>query len=150
MSSYEKYEQDCEKIRRINSQLLKDFETWLASKNLSKRTIEKHSSNVDFYINEFLLYEDAIEAEDGSDSIGTFLGYWFIHKAGWASQSKIRESASSIKMFYQYMLGKEFIEQQDLDNLILAIKKDMPKWLATVRRYEDTEIDDMDEVWGFK
>ncbi len=150
MSSYEKYEQDCEKIRSINSQLLKDFETWLSTKNLSPRTIEKHSSNVDFYINQFLLNEEAIEAKDGADSIGMFLGYWFIHKAAWSDQSKIKESASSLKIFYKYMLEKELIEQQDLDKLILTIKKDMPKWLATVSRYEDLEIDDMDEVWGIK
>jgi hypothetical protein len=31
MPSYEKYEQDCERIRSINSNLLEDFETWLAT-----------------------------------------------------------------------------------------------------------------------
>jgi len=54
-------------------------------KILSKKTIDKHVSNVDFYINDFLLYEDAIEAADGVSSMGMFLGYWFIRKAMWSS-----------------------------------------------------------------
>jgi len=150
MPSYEKYEQDCERIRSINSKLLEDFETWLATKKLSPKTVEKHSSNVDFYINEFLLYEDAIEAKNGVGSVSMFLGYWFIRKAMWASQSSIKENASSLKKFYQYMLEKGFIEQQDLDELKLTIKEEMPEWLATVRRYDDPDIEDMEEVWGFK
>ena len=76
-----------------------------------------------------------------------FLGYWFIRKAMWASQSSIKENASSLKKFYQCMLEKGFIEQQDLDELKLTIKEEMPEWLATVRRYDDPDIEDMEEVW---
>ena len=150
MDTYEKYEQDCEKIRSANCKLLEEFETWLVQKKLSPKTIKKHSSNVDFYINDFLLYEEAIEAKDGVGSVGMFLGYWFIRKAMWASQSSIKENASSLKKFYQYMLEKGFIEQQDLDELKLTIKEEMPEWLATVRRYDDPDIEDMEEVWGLK
>jgi hypothetical protein len=75
MPSYEKYEQDCERIRDINSKLLEDFATWLTAKKLSPKTVEKHLSNADFYLNEFLLYEDAIEARDGVGSVSMFLGY---------------------------------------------------------------------------
>jgi len=150
MTSYEQYEKDCKRIRKENESLLNDFKKWLSDKKLSKKTIVKHVSNVDFYINDFLLYEDAIEAADGVSSIGMFLGYWFIRKAMWASQSSIKENASSLKKFYQYMLEKGFIEQQDLDELKLTIKEEMPEWLATVRRYDDPDIEDMEEVWGFK
>ena len=150
MSSYKKYEQDCKRIRSVNSELIEDFKTWLTTKKLSPKTVEKHLSNVDFYINEFLLYEDAIEAKNGVGSVSMFLGYWFIRKAIWASQSSIKENASSLKKFYQYMFEKGFIEQQDLDELKLTIKEEMPEWLATVRRYDDPNIEDMEEVWGFK
>lgn len=78
MDSYERYEKDCKRIRELNVSLLKDFESWLAKKSLSAKTIKKHYSNVDFYINNFLLYEEAIEAVDGAGNIGGFLGYWFI------------------------------------------------------------------------
>jgi len=29
------------------------------------------------------------------------------------------------------------------------IKEDMPEWLATVDRYDDPDIEDMQEVWRF-
>ena len=67
MESYEQYEKECKKIRKENEAPLSVFKTWLSSKNLTRKTIDRHISNVDFYINEFLLYEDAIKAADGMD-----------------------------------------------------------------------------------
>lgn len=65
----------CEKIRQENAALLSEFDKWLTGKNLSKKTIVTHRSNIDLYINEFLLYEDAICAADGPSYIGMYLGY---------------------------------------------------------------------------
>ncbi len=76
--------------------MLRDFELWLKSSALSKKVIDNHVSNVDFYINEYLLYEDVIEAKDGVDAIDMFLGYWFIKKAMWASKSSIKGNATSV------------------------------------------------------
>jgi len=49
MNTYEKYEQDCKKVRSVNGKLLDEFEAWLAKKKLSRKTIKEHSSNADFY-----------------------------------------------------------------------------------------------------
>ncbi|MFM6064275.1 MAG: phage integrase SAM-like domain-containing protein, partial [Microcystis panniformis] len=78
MDDSQKYEADCQRIRKVNHELLKDFESWLESSGLSEKTINNHISNIDFYINEYLLYEGAVEAKDGVDMVGDFLGYWFI------------------------------------------------------------------------
>lgn len=67
MDDSQKYEADCQRIRKVNHELLKDFESWLESSGLSEKTINNHISNIDFYINEYLLYEDAVEAKDGGD-----------------------------------------------------------------------------------
>lgn len=56
---YEEYEKQCKEIRAENDNLLKIFEEDLKSKGLSEQTIGRHISNVDFYINEYLLREDA-------------------------------------------------------------------------------------------
>lgn len=66
MDDYAQYEKDCERIRTENQKLLDEFENWLQEANLSERTIKKHIDNVDFYINEFLLYEDVTAAKDGA------------------------------------------------------------------------------------
>ena len=146
---YEKYEKTCKRIRKENKKLIFGFETWLSAKSLSQKTIEKHTSNVDFYINEFLLYEDAIEAIDGAIEIGSFLGYWFIKKALWANKSTIKENAASLKKFYQYLLEDGKVPEKAFSSMKESIKENMPEWLATVDRYDDPDIEDMQDVWRF-
>lgn len=72
---YEKYERACKRIREENDKLLDEFETYLIKNGLKEKTVNGHVSNVDFYINEFLLYDDAVKAKDGIFSIGMFLGF---------------------------------------------------------------------------
>ena len=146
---YEKYEKECNRIRKENKKLISGFETWLSTKNLSPKTIDKHASNIDFYINEFLLYEDAIEAKSGAGEIDMFLGYWFIKKAMWANKSAIKENAASLKKFYQYLYEDNKVSEEDINALKESIKDNMPEWLATMDRYDDPDIEDMEEVWGF-
>jgi site-specific recombinase XerD len=144
MDDYEKYVKECKTIRKANELLLNEFEVWLKSTGLSEKTINNYLSNIDFYVNEYLLYEDATEAKDGSYSIGMFLGYWFIRKAMWASQSSIKSNATSLKKFYKFMHEKGLIDKEDLIDLKQTIKEEMPEWLATLRRYDDLSIED---VW---
>ena len=147
MDSYEQYEQECAKIRKDNQVLLDGFSKWLADKGLSQKTIDKHYYNVDFYINEFLLYEEAIDASEGIYEIDLFLGFWFIKKAMWASKSSIKSNATSIKQFYEFMLEKGNIDEEDYIELKEEIKNNMQEWLDTMDRYDDPEIEDMEEVW---
>ncbi|WP_440895459.1 hypothetical protein ACS127_12960 [Amphibacillus sp. Q70] len=146
MDDYKKYELECEKIRKQNNQLLDEFSHWLKEKKLSEKTIRKHTDNVDFYINQFLLYYDPIEAKDGSLNVGEFLGYWFIKKAMWSSVSQIKENAASLKKFYTFMNEKGHVDQETLAELKTEIKDEMPEWLETMKRYDDPSIEDMDEV----
>ncbi len=146
---YEDFEKECEQIRNENEQLISEFKTWLANKSLAPKTIEKHVANVDFYINTFLLYEEPIPAKEGAVEINMFLGYWFIRKAMWASSATIKENAASIKKFYQFMCDSGKITAEDLSDLKESIKEDMPEWLATLERYDDPDIEDMEEIWGF-
>ena len=145
---YEKYDEECERIRKENKKLISGFKTWLSAKRLSQKTTHNHTSNVDFYINEFLLYEDAIEAKDGAGKIGLFLGYWFIKKAMWANKSAIKENAASLKKFYQYLYEDSKVSKEAFSAMKESVKEDMPEWLATMDRYDDPDIEDMEEVWG--
>jgi site-specific recombinase XerD len=148
MDDYERYEKDCKKIRKANEGLLNKFEVWLKASGLSKKTIKSHFRNIDFYLNEYLLYEDAIKAKEGADDVGMFLGYWFIKKAMWASKSSIKSNAASLKKFYTFMHEKGLIEKEELTDLKQTIKEDMPEWLTTLRRYDDPSIEDVWRVMG--
>ena len=144
---YEQYEKECEKIRKENEKLLSEFEGWLYRKNLSKRTVDKHLRNIDFYINEYLLYEEPLEAFFGAVKVGMFLVYWFIKKAMWASQSQIKENATSLKKFYLFMYEKGLIEWELYEDMVEEIKENMPEWLATMARYDDPTITDPEKIW---
>jgi len=133
---YEAYEKERNAIREINELHLTGFEKWLKSDGLSEKTIDKHVSNVDFYINEFLCYYDAEDVQQGCYSVSQFLGDWFIRKAMWSSCSGIKSNAASFKKFYAYMLAVNVIEQEDYDVLCSTIKEEMPEWLDAMRRYD--------------
>ena len=148
MDEYEKWEIDCKRIKEQNINLLNEFVNWLEKTGIKEPTIDKHYGNVKFYINEFLLYEDATPAKEGSPRIGMFLGYWFIRKAMWANKSGIKQNASSLKKFYQFMLKKGEIDDEDFTELKQTIKEEMPQWLSRMERYDDPNIEDMEEVWG--
>jgi site-specific recombinase XerD len=147
-TEYDKYEQACKKIRKENAELLVDFEQWLLGKGLAKKTVKRHRENADFYINEFMLNEDATPAKDGASDISMFLGYWFIRKAMWASPASIKQNASSLKKFYTFMHERGQIDADDLQYLKRTIKEEMPEWVATVERYDDPDITDSEEIWG--
>ena len=148
MKDIEEYEKRREIIRVNNKKLLQEFEAWLKKQGLSQRTIDKHSGNVDFFVNHYLLYSEEINPEDGFDLIGDFLGYWYIKKAMWANASNIKENATSLKKFYAFMLENGKIEQQDFDALKEEIKNELPEWVATVKRYDDPSLD-IEDVWKF-
>jgi site-specific recombinase XerD len=114
---------------------------------LSEKTLKNHILNIDFYINEYLLYEDAIEAKNGVNSVSDFLGYWFIKKVMWSSKSSIKSTATSLKKFYTFLLEKSLIEPDDLKELKETIKLEMTDWLETMERYTDSSIEDMSDVW---
>lgn len=145
--AYEQYEKECQRIRGENEELLEAFADWLAAKGLAKTTIRRHRENMDFYLNNFLLYDDAEEAAAGVTRVGMFLGYWFISKALWANRSAIRSYAATLKKFYTFMFEKGEVEKEDLDELKQDIKEGMPEWLATVDRYDDPAVDS-ENVWG--
>jgi site-specific recombinase XerD len=147
MKKYEKFEKKCQEIRADNEKILEEFEEWLEKSGASARTISKHSNNVEFFINEFLLSEDATPAKEGSNSVNMFLGYWFIKKAGWSSESALRGNASSLKKFYQFLFEKGETTQEDLDELSQTIKIEMPRWLGNMERYDDPDIEEMTGVW---
>ena len=146
--SYEEYEKACEQIRGENSKLLAGFEAWLSKIGLSAKVIKGHISNIDFYLNEYLLSEQPTTASEGADQIDMFLGYWFIKKAAWASPSSIKSNAASLKKFYAYMHERGLISKDALQSVHETIKENMSNWLATLERYDDPSITDPEDIWG--
>lgn len=145
---YEEYEKQCKLVQAQNQQLLNEFEAWLAKDKLSKKTIDNHCSNIDFYINEYLLYYEVQIPAQGVNEIGSFLGDWFIRKTMWASASSIKSNAASFKKFYSFLHERGEISLEALQGLHDNIKENLPEWLATLKRYEDPSVD-IEDVWEY-
>ena len=143
---YEEYESQCKLIREENKALLDAFESWILYKGLSESTASKHRENIDFYTNEFLLYETPKRAVEGVNEVGAFLGYWFIRKAMWANEASIKSNAASLKKFYDFLKDRGEINLEDVKNMKTRIKEDLPEWIATMKRYDDPIIE-AEDVW---
>ena len=138
---YEAYERECAAIYKTNEIHLSGFEEWLINSGLAARTVSKHVSNVDFYINVFLCYYDAWDVRQGCYNVDMFLGDWFIRKAMWSSCSHIKLNVASLKKFYSFLLSVNVIEQTDYASLCSSIKQGLPEWLNEMKRYDDESLD---------
>ncbi len=145
---YQEYERACATIRKQNVQLLKEFRNWLSEKGLAEKTILQHIENVDFYVNDFLLYYDAVPASEGAREISSCLGDWFIRKALWASPTSIRSIAASLKKFYTFMHERGRISAEDLQDVKDTIKDGLPVWLETLADFEDPDDPNPWARWG--
>jgi len=136
-SDYETYEEKTEEIQKNNDSYLEGFGEHLEAQGLSKKTINRHLKEVNFYINTFLLYYDDIEAKQGCYMIDEFLGNWFIRKVMWSNEASIKSNITSIKKFYKYLLDSAVIDKEDYDELCDTITQNKFVWLDLVKRYND-------------
>lgn len=136
---YEEYEKACDAIRHENAAILETFENYLANKGLSQKTINKHISNVDFYINDYLLHDDVRTMEDGASRVDDFLGYFFIRRCMWSTPGTIKSTAASIKKFYQCMADNGRIPKEDYNYLCSVIKDNMSEWQSDCEQYNDPD-----------
>ena len=136
---YENYCKACDEIRKKNDEYLALFEQDLVSEGLKESTIRRHLSNIDFYINNYLLHEEPCTMEYGTGLIDSFLGDFFIRKCMWSTPGNIKSTAASIKKFYKYMLNRGIVKKEDYEFLCSEIKSRMEIWQADCAAYNDPD-----------
>ncbi len=142
MNKLDEREKQLKENTKRNENYLKMFEKSLEEKQLTTKTIRKHVSNIDFYLNDYLTYYDEIiKMEDGTQYTRSFLGDWFIRKAMWASKSSIKEMASSLKKFYEYMSALGFVKISDYQEMCYEIKDNMDLYLENLEDYDNGTFD---------
>lgn len=129
--------------QKRNKKFMKEFEEWLKEKSLSDKTIKKHLSNVNLFINDYLNYYDVETAEEGINSVYSFLSGWFIEKCMWATPYTTKEEAASIKKFYAYMSEKGYVEKEDYKFLCEELKDSMDEILDTLEAFDNGTYYDM-------
>ena len=94
--SYYEYELECQRQIERNEEFLELFESEMMSAGLTRLTIRKHLSNVDFYINSYLLREEPLDMECGCSKIDVFLGDYFICKCMWSTPVNIKTTTAVV------------------------------------------------------
>lgn len=137
------YDEKVEENEKRNEKYINEFENWLTEKGLATKTIKKHLNNVDLYINSYLNYYDITKAEEGMNQIYSFLNGWFIEKCLWSSRNSLKETAASIKKFYQYMSEYNYVSLEDYKDMCILIKDNMDNFLEQVDAFDNgTYYDD--------
>ena len=136
---YDQYLEECKKIKERNYLLLDLFKDDLIQSGLKDKTISRHLSNVEFYINEFLLYMDAYSMEEGLNMLDDYLGNFYIRKCLWSTPGNIKSTAASIKKFYKSMVDHGEIDKEDYYDLCSLIKDSMDIWQMDCAIYNDPE-----------
>ena len=131
---YDQYIEECKKIKERNYLLLDLFKDDLIQSGLKDKTISRHLSNVEFYINEFLLYRDAYPMEEGLNMLDDYLGDFYIRKCLWSTPGNIKSTAASIKKFYKSMLAHGEIDKAGYHDLCSLIKDSMEVWHVVILR----------------
>lgn len=136
-------EKKIEENKKRNKKFMKEFEEYLKEKNLKDKTIKKHLSNVDLFINDYLNYYDIETPEEGINSVYSFLSGWFIEKCMWATPYTTKEEAASIKKFYAYMSEKGYVKKEDYKELCEELKDSMDEILEYLDAFDNGTYYDM-------
>ncbi len=134
---YKIWEKKSAENRKRNEKFIKDFQKWLVQKKLATKTIRKHVNNASLYINDYLNYYDVRTMEEGVHSIYGFLDGWFIEKCLWSSKNSLKQTAASIKKFYECMSEKGYVKKEDYKFLCHEIKDNMDAFLEEMEAFDN-------------
>ena len=141
MSAFDDVMANIEKLQKENKKYYQVFHKDLVDSGLKDKTIDKHMSNVEFYLDEFAaghLELNMIEATDAF-CLDDFFGYFFIRKCMWSTPATIKETIAGLKKFYKSMLKNGYIEKELYETFIETIKNSREQWIEECRRYNNGE-----------
>ena len=150
---YDEYDRLCDVRRGEFEQFLGEFEADLVAAGLKDATIDKHYSNLDFYLNSYLLRIAPLDVRAGCYKIGDFLGNFFIRKCMWSTPETIKSNCASFKKFYKSMLDHGRISPDDYDFVCFIIKEDKQEWCDLCAEFNDPYSSNPfspfgDDLWG--
>ena len=141
------YEKKFEDNIKRNEKYLKEFKKWLTEKGLADKTISKHLNNARLFIDDYLSHYEITKAEDGLSDVFSFLNGWFIEKCIWSTRNSLKDTAASLKKFYQYMSENNYVDSSHYKKTFDFVKYNMDELLESVDKYNN--FDDYDDDYDF-
>lgn len=111
----------CAIICEEYTEYLRLFEADLHS--LSPKTIKRHLQNMDFFLNTYLLFDEAhpLRMQDGVNSIDDFIGYFLEEKTYFADSTK-RSFVTSLRKFYKSMVTHGKITPEQYEDVVESLR----------------------------
>lgn len=118
MIDFEKFEKQCDEIREINAKYIEEFVDELSKKGFVDKTIKRHYENVDFYLNTYLLRENALTMENGckDEYLSDFFGYFFIRKCMWSTPIQLSQQLLVLKSFIDLCMNRIDYQKKTMKN----------------------------------
>ena len=134
------FETQCIEQRKINLKYLDLFREELEHAGLSGKTIQRHLSNMEFYLNTYLLHDEILPMEEGCkpERLDEYFNWFFIRKCAWSTPASIKTTASSLKKFYKCMREKGYISEDAYSCLPDTFRYDMEDWQKDCAVYNKT------------
>ena len=87
---------------------------------------------MDFYLNDFLLREEALTMENGckDEYLSDFFGYFFIRKCMWSTPDTVKSTIASLKKFYR-------LSKEDYEEFTDTIRVNKEYWIDCCSEYND-------------
>ena len=90
---------------------------------LAPKTIKRHLQNVDFFLNTYLLFDEAhpLSMQDGVISIDDFIGYFREEKTYFPDSTK-RSFVTSLRKFYKSMVAHGKIIPEQYEDVVESLQ----------------------------
>lgn len=135
---FDNYVKNEKENKERNKKFFEVFEADLKEKGLSPKTIRRHVSNAELFLNGYLYPYEELKMEDGPGSVGMFLSYYFIRKCLWSTPASLKSTGASIKKFYKSMRDHGYIEKEAYEDLVYHMKESMDDWCEECAEYNET------------
>lgn len=118
-----------------NEAFMGEFREYIG--NLSLKTINTHSMNIDLFLNNYLYQYEEMQMEDGKEYISGFMFEFFIPKCMWSSVATVKSTAASIKKFYKCMEEKGHVSQGYSKEVNRIVREGLDDWCEDSRRFDE-------------
>ena len=119
-------------ILQQNSSYLHLFEADLHG--FAPRTIKHHLQNMDFFLNTYLLFDEAnpLSMQDGVNAIDDFLGYFLEEKTYFTDSTK-RSFVTSLRKFYKSMAKHGKITPEQYEDVVESLQDGGAEYKALLK-----------------
>lgn len=131
-------------LEKIHNTYLKEFQKDMLAQELSVKTIGRHISNVDFFVNVYLFRYMEANIFDGASVFMDFFGYYYIRKNLCSSVNNMKAQIASIKKFYRFLYVKGYLTEEQFLDAEQTIKDHKDEWLEEMREYDEGIFEETD------